>query len=989
MFELYELFIAACGYLGILFFVAYAAEKRWLPNNLTKHPIVYTLSLGVYATSWSYYGSVGLAQQQGFAFLPIYLGVTLAFALTPVLLIPILKVTRDHQLTSLADLFAFRFRSQLAGVLVTLFMLVGTLPYIALQIRAVTDSISILTQQASPKLLSLGFCIVLIVFSVLFGARHTSTREKHRGLVVAVAFESAIKLIALLVIGLAALYGTWGGYSEFSNWLNREPQILESLYANTKESAWVTLVLLAFCAAFLLPRQFHMIFTENIEPRTLHSAAWMFPLFLLLLNLPIPIILLAGQFQNLDMPADYYVLGIALQFSGNSILPIFAFIGGISAASAMVIVTTIALSSMCTNHLLLPANFPAPEANLYRKVLWGKRIIISIIISAGYGFYYILEHNEGLVQLGLVSFVAVAQFLPGIIGVLFWKSATRLGFIFGLLGGITIWSVVLLLPLVDSPQLLNLPDYFLSYSVPAGENKWAYATFYSLTINSILFVVVSLLTRPTREEITAYGYAKLEPTSLLSGVVVADTVEKFKENLTRSIGAVTADREVDQALVDLHLEEQEIRPTQLRRLRDQIEKNLSGLIGPQLAHIITSEELELHPGASSALGDSVRYIESKLHDSTDQLKGLTAELNLLHKYHRQILEDLPLPVCSIGPDDEILIWNQAMERLTDVDSESILNKQVSGTHEPWRSLLSNFISINNDSGHIEIEINNKKRWFDLHKAEITLTNKEVINDSENAFGTVVLINDLTEIEMLQSELLHSERLATVGRFAAGFAHEVGNPITGIASIAQNLREESDSQHFKNDVTLMLEQVDRIKKILNSLMSYSHGSDQEFTIDEFEVVSVIDDSIKLINLTHKNKNIEITPSVEESIQLIGDRNRITQVFVNLLSNAIDASKTTSTIDIVCKKVNNGAKVGAEIKIIDYGSGISETNKENLFEPFFTTKKSGEGTGLGLHVVYRIIKDHHGNIAVDSQENHGTTVTVWLPKYSRRELGEKLV
>ena len=243
--------------------------------------------------------------------------------------------------------------------------------------------------------------------------------------------------------------------------------------------------------------------------------------------------------------------------------------------------------------------------------------------------------------------------------------------------------------------------------------------------------------------------------------------------------------------------------------------------------------------------------------------------------------------------------------------------------------------------------------------------------------------------MLQSELLHSERLATVGRFAAGFAHEVGNPITGIASIAQNLREESDSQHFKNDVTLMLEQVDRIKKILNSLMSYSHGSDQEFTIDEFEVVSVIDDSIKLINLTHKNKNIEITPSVEESIQLIGDRNRITQVFVNLLSNAIDASKTTSTIDIVCKKVNNGAKVGAEIKIIDYGSGISETNKENLFEPFFTTKKSGEGTGLGLHVVYRIIKDHHGNIAVDSQENHGTTVTVWLPKYSRRELGEKLV
>ncbi len=976
MFELHELFFVVCGYLGILFLIAYAAEQRWLPNAVTKHPIVYTLSIGVYATSWSYYGSVGFAQQQGFAFLPIYLGVTLAFALTPVLLIPILKVTRDHQLTSLADLFAFRYRSELAGVLVTLFMLVGTLPYIALQIRAVTDSIAILTQQASPKFLGLGFCLVLVIFSILFGARHVTTREKHRGLVVAVAFESAIKLFALLTIGLAALLGTWGGYSEFNQWLNQNPEVLNSLYENTQQSAWATLVLLAFCAAFLLPRQFHMIFTENIEPRTLHSAAWMFPLFLLLLNLPIPIILFAGEYQNLDVSADYYALGVAMHLSGNQVLPIIVFLGGISAASAMVIVTTLALSSMCTNHLLLPANFPAPEINLYRKVLWGKRIIISIIILAGYGFYNLLEHNEGLVQLGLISFVAVAQFLPGIIGVLFWKASTRAGFLSGLIGGIITWFVLLLLPLMDSSQLINLPNSMSVLSIPEDSNKWSYVTFYSLTINSLLFAIVSLFTRPSNEETNAFEYAKLEPTFQLSGVVIADSVEKFKQNLTRSIGSITAEREVDQALKDLNLEEHEVRPTQLRRLRDQIEKNLSGLIGPQLAHAIASEDLELQPGARTALGDTVRYIESKLQDSTLQLKGLSAELSFLHKYNRQILEDLPLSVCSISPEGEILIWNQAMEKLTQLDSSNLLNVHLDNLSEPWNSLLSSFSATSKKNiHHCEIEVDGKKKWFDLHKADINLNKNQFISDTENTLGTVILISDLTEIEMLQSELAHSERLATIGRFAAGFAHEVGNPVTGIASIAQNLREDANTEDEKENINLILEQVTRIKKILASLMTYSHGNDNELTNESYLLSSVVEDAIKLVGFTHKDKNILISKSFDNYTTLHGDRNRITQVFVNLLTNAVDASVKGGSIDIVCKKRNDGS----EVKIVDYGTGISDTNKESLFEPFFTTKKAGKGTGLGLHVVYRIIKDHHGKITIDSKEKQGTTVSVWLPKY----------
>ena len=358
-FELEHLFFAGVVYLLVLFLIAYATEQGWISDRVAQHPLTYTLSLGVYATSWSFYGSVGFAESQGFNFLSIYIGVTLAFILVPVLLSPILRLIRDYQLNSLADVFAFRFRSQLAGVLVTIFMLCGTFPYIALQILAVTESLQILTQEATPTLLALGFCITLTLFAILFGARHISPREKHEGLVVAVAFESLVKLFALFMVGLFAVFGVFGGLGDMSTWLEEHPEALEKLYAPMREGPWTTLMFLSFCAAFLLPRQFHMAFTENIRERSLFVAAWAFPLFLLLLNLFIPVILWAGTASLPGQNPDFYVLSITLE-SGSRLLPALAFIGGVSAASAMMIVTSIALASMCLNHLLLPASYPDP-----------------------------------------------------------------------------------------------------------------------------------------------------------------------------------------------------------------------------------------------------------------------------------------------------------------------------------------------------------------------------------------------------------------------------------------------------------------------------------------------------------------------------------------------------------------------------------------------------------------------------------------------------
>jgi len=237
------------GYIGLLFAIAYIGDRHaQIGQSLVSNPYIYALSLAVYCTAWTFYGSVGFAQTQGFLFLTIYLGVTLTFALSPLLLRPILRLTQEYQLTSLADLFAFRYRSQLAGILVTLFMLVGTLPYIALQIRAVTDSLQVVSQSATPRSLALIFCTTLVIFAILFGARHSTSREKHRGLVAAIAFESLIKLLALLAIGVTTLVSVFGGFDGLNEWLALHPQAIEKLYQPVREGPWATLLLLAFVA---------------------------------------------------------------------------------------------------------------------------------------------------------------------------------------------------------------------------------------------------------------------------------------------------------------------------------------------------------------------------------------------------------------------------------------------------------------------------------------------------------------------------------------------------------------------------------------------------------------------------------------------------------------------------------------------------------------------------------------------------------------------
>jgi PAS domain S-box-containing protein len=911
-------------------------------------------------------------------FLAIYIGPTLAFILTPLLLAPLLRLTHDYQLTSLADLFAFRYNSQLAGVLVTLFMLASTLPYIALQIRAVTESLKVLTQDEAPLELGLIFCMTLTVFAILFGARHVSPREKHAGLVLAIAFESLVKLAAILAVGLFAVFGVFDGPATLDRWLQNNPEALQNLYEPLDGGPWLTLILLSFAASFLLPRQFYMNFIENPDSRSLSTASWAFPLFLLLFNLAIPPILWAGQQVAANVNPEYYVLGVTL-YSGSAVLPTIAFIGGISAASAMVIVTTLALSQMALNHILLPASYPDPAVDMYRWLLWGRRMLIALIILTAYGLYLILERNSGLVQLGLISFVAVAQCLPGIIGVLFWQRATRAGFLAGLLTGGAIWYVTLLMPLLVKAGLFTLQFDLLAYLGSTDQDPWEFVTFWSLSLNTLLFVSVSLLTRQSAGERRAVAACfqdnAFPPDRHL--VTAVTSPDQFQENLSGLIGASAGSTEVANALRDLHMDASENRPKELRRLRDRIERNLSGMLGPMLARMIVDERLQADEGTRSMLADHMRFIEDRLEQSHSRLRGLARELDNLRRYHRQILEDLPLGVCALTAEREILSWNQAMERLSGIDREAAIGGPLRSLPSPWGSVLEQFLDRQAQHLHkIRCSINGRLRWFNLHKAAIEPLPR-VFESPGSAYwgGMVLLVEDLTEVQTLEAELAHSERLASVGRLAAGIAHEIGNPVTGIACLTQNLRFEDEPAIIAESLEDILVQTRRISDILKSLSTFSHGGrpeDQRFTL--FDLNECLADAQRLVQLSREGKNLHYhMPPRSEQLMIEADQQRLLQVFVNLLTNACDASRSGDHITVTATQENRDWV----ITVRDQGAGIPEALRERIFEPFFTTKDPGRGTGLGLHLVYSIIRDHRGTVSIQDNFERGTCVTLRLP------------
>lgn len=971
-FSLGTLFFSAVAYLSLLFLIAHASERGWIPAGVIRHPATYVLSLGVYATTWSYYGSVGFAASSGLLYTTIYLGVTLAFAMTPVLLLPLLRLIHRHQLTSVADLFAFRFHSRLSGILVTLMLLTGSLPYLALQVRAVSESTQVLTGDSSPEAIAVVFCLMVSIFAIIFGARHVTLREKHSGLVAAIAFESLVKILALLAVVWLALELGFGGLAGLEQWLAANPEATQRLHAGASSQAWAGLMFLAFAAAFLLPRQFHMLFTENLDDRGLRTASWAFPLFLLLLAAAIPPILWAGQALSLTGPVDYTVLSIAA-LSDSPAMVLFTYLGGISAASAMIIVSTLALSSMCLNHLVLPLTRLAGLHDLYTTLRWARRVLIGAIIAAGYFFYLSLERTEGLVSWGLISFLAMAQLIPGVLAVLFWPSATRQGFIAGLLTGGTIWGIATLLPALNTMGAVRFIG--IDLDIASTPLEFGELAFWSVTANTLAFLTVSIMTRQDPRETEAAAACRELSMRVPAGALTAKSPTQFVEQLAPVTGLPAAQAEISKGLEDLGLEWNENRPDRLQQLREQVQRNLSGMMGPVLARDIVDECLRLDADSRSAIAQNIRIIEERLERSRSGFKGIAAELDALRRYHRQILEDLPLGVVAITPADRIARWNPAMQKITDISASRALGRTLGELSPPWAELLEQFVDATDEqSVKRSITLSSGIRWLNLRKA--------MISDATGAPNgdRLVLIEDVTDVERLETELAHSERLASIGRLAAGVAHEIGNPVTGIACLAQELEDQTPENER---IQQILEQTKRISHIVQTLVTYAHAGRQDAPQppEPTPLLAVVEEAERLLQLNQKAKDMLFEHSVASDLVVMADHQKLVQVLVNIFSNAVNACDGSGKISTIAKPHRDGI----QIRIIDNGHGVPASIRDKILEPFFTTKTPGQGTGLGLALAHNIVSEYGGSLRLQPRRGRagGTEVVIRLLEAPTRE------
>jgi signal transduction histidine kinase/Na+/proline symporter len=939
------LLLVTLGWLGLLFAIARLADARAAIGRLSTHPLVVALSLGVYATSWTFFGAVGLARTQGLTFFAVSLGPMLSSLLVPAVWLPLMRLVRRHQLATTADLFAFRYRSQSLGIGVTLTMVVGIVPYLAVQVRSVAHTTQVLAPAFDALLVGFAFCLVMVLFATLFGARHATTRERHPGLVVAIAFESVVKLLALLAVGAFVL----------SMGLGPTPhEAAVRLVEPVRSGGFTSVLLLSLAAPFLLPRQFHMAFTEAPDgeagERALRTATWAFPLFLLVMNLPIPLVLAAGERLAPQGDADVYVLTVV---QGAPWLQSMAWLGGVSAASAMVIVSSLALSSMVLTHLVLPFS-RLTGGDLYERVRFFRRLVVGALLMTAFLVFLVLEGTPSrggtLAQVGLVSFAAVLQLVPGVAGVLFFPRMTRSGVLAGLVGGVTSWGLLQAAPLAGVTAFA-LPDAW------TGGDALGLGSLLSLSINVVLVTLVSGMTRQGVDELQAAALCRSELAPASDGLL-PNEVEGFVDRLAPVLGRAAARVEVEQVLGALGVGRDERRPALLERVRDALEAHLTGLLGPVLSHAALRTPLPGDVEEPVPLGERLRRLEAEVQQAARA--GRTSAAEALQAWLRAVVAALPVGVVVVGARGEIVWWNRVLEGLAGRGLSDVAGRPIEG---PLGEVLSH------DGEH--------------HLGEGT--GRRVLRVSSGALeasaalpeGRVVVVEDLTGQRQLEAHVMHQDRLASIGQLAAGVAHEVGNPLSAILMVTQNLMREEAPEELPERLSLIVSEAMRIDAIVKTLVTFSRGSaTRERTTQAVSLGRVLESAVMMSSLARRRKFDADIPGVGPFVQ--GVEGELVQVMVNLMNNACDASPASSQVRVWATARDGVAELGVE----DQGVGMNEETRQHLFEPFFTTKEPGAGTGLGMSIVETLVTAHGGRIAVDSAPGRGTRILVSLPETGHR-------
>jgi Na+/proline symporter/signal transduction histidine kinase len=621
------------AYLGLLFAVAYFGDRHaraWSASSVA--PAVYGLSLAIYCTSWTFYGAVGRAATNGIDFILIYVGPVLVMTAGYPILRKMVRLAKQHNVTSIADFLASRYgKSRAVGVTATLFATVGVLPYIALQLQAVSStfrSVAAPVDWASglPGVVhtdtSFIVAAMMAVFTILFGVRNVQASEQHRGMMLAIAFESVVKLAALLAVGPFVLFVLFDGPSDLLARVAQAPAAVEQLTREASPLTWVVTSVLSAMAFLCLPRQFHVAVVEHGHPASLRTARWLFPSYLVLINLFVMPIAAAGLLLvGPEISPDLYLLQLPLA-NGAGWLSVFVFIGGLSAATAMVVVACMALASMIGNELVMPYVLRRQAGGAHEMgpmVLLVRRLAVILILLAAYAYERIISGVLPLAAIGLISFAAVANFAPGLLLGLYWRRAHRHGVVAGLVGGFVVWLYALLLPTLEQSasgdQIAPLQAYLpgaLADLDPVGQGFLV-----GILVNALLLVGVSLLVRSVgsdRAQADAFVLGAEPERMPLQPPVEAARIEELRDLLTRFIGPERAARAFAGG------------PLSAEAALGRTERLLSGTLGAASARVIVAafeRRRLILPGTARAIIDeaseAIRYNYEILRNTLDHV----------------------------------------------------------------------------------------------------------------------------------------------------------------------------------------------------------------------------------------------------------------------------------------------------------------------------------------------------------------------------------
>jgi Na+/proline symporter/nitrogen-specific signal transduction histidine kinase len=709
MLQEWVILLVSLSYLGTLFAIAYYADWRSdLGKSVISNPYIYTLSIAVYCTAWTFYGSVGRAAETGIGFMPIYLGPTLMAALWWFLLRKMIRIAKVYRITSIADFLASRYgKSSLIGGLVTIIAVVGIMPYISLQLKAVSTSYTVMLHYPDLAMIqehktsiwtdnAFSVAMIMAAFSILFGTRHIDATERHEGMVAAIAFESVVKLLAFSAAGIFITFVMFDGPVDLFDWVSHYPEtsklmqleVLPGGYSN-----WLTLIFLSTMAIMFLPRQFQVLVVENVNEEHVRKAAWLFPLYLLAINIFVLPIAFAGMllFPEGQVAPDIFVLAVPLT-EGQEILALFIYLGGLSAATGMVIVATIALSTMVCNDLVMPVllrMLAIQQVDLSRVLLFIRRCSIVVVLLLGYLYYRFIGESYTLVTMGLVSFAAAAQFSPAILFGVFWKDASRRAAICGLSAGFIVWFYTLLLP--SFARSGWLPVTFLEHGPFGVEllrpyqlfglnvfDPITHSVFWSMLVNAGLLVGISLVDKQnTMDRIQASlfvdVYRHSGDTHLWRGKAM---ITELKDLVARFIGP----RESERAFASYSSSHKIDFSKDMQadaELVEFVERLLSGAIGAASARVMVSsvvEGEEISPeGIMKIIDETSQVLEysHQLEEKSIELEAATKELQEANKRLKEldrlkdefvstVSHELRTPLTSVRAFSEILHDNADM-----------------------------------------------------------------------------------------------------------------------------------------------------------------------------------------------------------------------------------------------------------------------------------------------------------------------------------------